>query len=207
MTQSDDDLIRKNQRTGLIVMAVVVGMIGLAFASVPLYKMFCQITGFGGQASMIAEPSSGIVPGRKIKVVFNADINNNLDWSFTPDQRDVEVNIGQQALISYTAKNLSNEATAGTAVFNVTPLKAGIYFKKTQCFCFDYQLINAGKTAHFPVMFYLDPKFAEDPNMEDVSTVTLSYTFFKADSAELEQAMEAFYNSPTQDVKALPRTN
>ncbi len=203
---TQQSLQNKNKRTGLIVLCVVVGMVGMAFAAVPLYEKFCQITGFGGRA-MLAEPSTMVIKDREVSVRFNADVDGNLDWNFKPDQRSVKVAAGQQALISYTAQNDSSTPLAGTAVFNVTPVKAGVYFKKTQCFCFDYQMIAPGKSAHFPVTFYIDPAFASDPNMEDVSVITLSYTFFKADSAELEQAMEAFYNSGAEDVKALPRTN
>ena len=204
----DDDLIRRNQRTGLMVLLVVVGMVGMAFASVPLYRLFCQVTGLGGQAQKAAAPSPSDVRDRTITVHFNTDIHPDLDWVFKADQPRAAVKVGQQALVSFTAHNEGRAATAGTAVFNVSPPKAGVYFHKTQCFCFDYQLIGPGQDAHFPVMFYVDPKIMDDPNLDDVTDITLSYSFFKAESAALEQAMEAFYNSGDQNkpgAKAVPR--
>lgn len=199
----DQDLIRKNQRMGLIVVSIVVGMLGLSFASVPLYRLFCQITGFGGQA-VVDAPASGEVLDRQITVRFNTDTNPNLPWAFAAETQNITLNIGQEALVSYTAKNESSKPIAGTAIYNVTPIAAGKYFHKTQCFCFNYQMIDAGKEAHFPVVFYIDPKIADDPELDDLKTITLSYTFFKADSKELENALEDFYKSPNSGTKSIP---
>ncbi len=191
---SDSDLIRKNRRTGLIVLLAVAGMVGLSFASVPLYRLFCQVTGFGGTTQLAEENLPDKVLERTVTVKFNADTNRALPWDFHPEQREVTVNIGARALIAYAARNKVGHPTAGTAIYNVTPPKVGQYFHKIQCFCFDEQLLGPGQKVSMPVMFYIDPAFAEDPGMDDVSVITLSYTFFPSDSSALEQALEAFYN-------------
>ncbi len=187
------EIDRRNKRIGLIVLVVVVGMVGLSFASVPLYRMFCQITGFGGQAQE-GLAKTGELKDRFVKVNFNTDIDKDIDWQFKPDQKEVRIQVGADALVSFTAQNLSSQAITGTATYNVTPIKAGVYFHKTQCFCFGQQTLNAGQKTSFPVVFYIDPRFADDKNMQDVDTITLSYTFFKAETPALERALEAFYN-------------
>ena len=197
------ELNKKNRRMALILIGVVIAMGALTYKSVELYRLFCQVTGLGGQAE-IAQAPSGEIIDREITVRFNSDVNPNLPWEFKPDVSSVKVKIGQEMLISFTAKNLSREAVAGTAIYNIAPDLAGKYMNKTQCFCFNYQLIAPGKTAHFPVVFYIDPKMASDRSLEDIKTITLSYTFFKADSPELEQALEDFYNDPKSGNKAVP---
>ncbi len=189
----DSDLTRKNRRTGLFVLLAVIGMIGVSFASVPLYRLFCQVTGFNG-TTQVAQNLPTEILERKVTVHFNADTNRALPWDFKPEQREIAVNIGQRALIAYAAHNKTAKPTAGTAIYNVTPLKVGKYFHKIQCFCFDEQILGPGQKVSMPVMFYVDPAMAEDPGMDDVSVITLSYTFFPADSSALEQALEAFYN-------------
>lgn len=188
-----DDLVRKNARTGLIVLAVVIGMVGLAFASVPLYDMFCRVTGFSG-TTQVAQSLPDTILDRTVTVKFNADIGRNFPWSFKPDMREIEVRLGERGITSYTAINKADEAVAGTAIYGVTPLKAGKYFHKIQCFCFDKQTLNAREKANMPVLFFVDPKMNDDPNMDDVSVITLSYTFYKSDTEELESALEGFYN-------------
>ncbi len=197
------ELQDKNRRTGLAVLAIILGMLALSYASVPLYRLFCQVTGFGGKADQVSA-ASGEIFDREITIRFNSDVNSNLPWDFKPDTPEVKVKVGQEMLISFTATNLSREAVAGTAMYNVTPGAAGKYFNKTQCFCFNYQLIAPGKTVHFPVVFYIDPKIMKDRENDGLKTITLSYTFFKADSPELEQALEAFYNDPKSANKAIP---
>lgn len=197
------ELQDKNRRTGLAVLAIILGMLALSYASVPLYRLFCQITGFGGKADQVSA-ASGEIFDREMTIRFNSDVNANLPWDFKPDKPEVKVKVGQEMLISFTATNLSREAVAGTAMYNVTPGAAGKYFNKTQCFCFNYQLIAPGKTVHFPVVFYIDPKIMKDRENDGLKTITLSYTFFKADSPELEQALEAFYNDPKSANKAIP---
>ena len=191
---SHDDLVRKNKRTGLIVLAIVIGMTGLAFASVPLYDLFCRVTGFGG-TTQISENLPDTIIDRTITVQFNADTNRNLPWIFKPEMREIQVKLGQRGITSYTSENLTNKPSTGTAVYNVTPLKAGQYFHKIQCFCFDEQTLQPHEKVDMPVLFYIDPKMHDDPNMDDVTNITLSYSFFKTQSKELEDATEAFYNS------------
>ena len=193
----------KNRKTVLMVCVLIVGMLGLTAASVKLYRIYCQVTGQGGQAEL-AEKATGEIIDREITVRFNSDVNPNLPWEFKPDVPSVKVKVGQEMLVSFTARNLSREPIAGTAMYNLTPGTVGLYFNKTQCFCFNYQLIAPGQTVHFPVVFYIDPKIMKDREQDDVKTVTLSYTFFKADSPELEQALEAFYNEPKSVNKAIP---
>lgn len=180
----------QNKRTGLIVLGVVFFMIALSFASVPLYRLFCQVTGFGGRAEQAAVLSSTSAPiARTVTVRFNTDVNAELPWHFIPNDRAVTVKVGVDGLTSFTATNESREAVIGTAVFNVLPEKAGKYFHKTQCFCFGEQRLNPGEAVNMPVLFYIDPKFVDDPNMDDVQSLTLSYTFYRAESAALDRAM------------------
>jgi cytochrome c oxidase assembly protein subunit 11 len=200
---TDQDLVKKNQRMGFIVIGIVVSMIALSFAAVPLYRLYCQMIGFGGVAQKESAPSGKILD-REIIVRFNTDTNVNLPWEFKADVPAVTVKIGQEVLVSFTAQNQGNLPVAGTALYNVTPLSAGKYFHKTQCFCFNYQMIGAGKDAHFPVVFYIDPAIVTEPELDDLRTVTLSYTFFKADSPELENALEDFYKSPNSGTKSIP---
>ncbi len=201
---SDEELTRKNQRLGLAVVAVVIGMIGLTYYSVQLYELFCRVTGFGGKATM-GQAATGEILEREILVKFNTDISPGLDWSFTADQPSVKVRLGQEALISFTATNNSSKPVAGTALFNVLPASGARYFQKTQCFCFDYQMIAPGEQAHFPVVFYIDPEMDRNREADSIKSMTLSYTFFKADSPELERALEAFYNDGKSANKAVPR--
>ena len=184
----------KNTKTLLIIFSIVFMMVGLAFASVPLYNIFCRVTGFNGTTGISAKAPDKILD-RKLTVKFTTNVNRKLPWEFESETSELKINVGQEALINFTAKNNADEPFAGTAVYNITPLKAGKYFQKTQCFCFDYQILKPNQKMNMPVMFYLDPTLADDPNMEDVTTITLSYSFFKADSSELDSAMEGFYNS------------
>ena len=191
---TNKDIHDKNTKTLLTVFGIVFFMVGLAFASVPLYNLFCRVTGFGGTTQLSTELPDRILD-RKVTVKFSTDVNRRLPWDFESEISEVTVNVGQDALINFNAENNGDEPVAGTAVYNVTPLKAGKYFHKTQCFCFDYQILKPGEKMNMPVVFYVDPAMDEDPNMEDVTTITLSYNFFKSDSAELDAAMETFYNS------------
>ncbi|MCB9983824.1 MAG: cytochrome c oxidase assembly protein [Rhodospirillales bacterium] len=186
-------MARKNARLGLGILAVVIGMAGLAYASVPLYNLFCRVTGFGGTPQLSGQFPDQIID-RDITINFDADTASNLPWDFDPEQRTITVKIGQKGLMAFHAKNKADKPVAGSAIYNVTPLKVGKYFHKVQCFCFDEQILKPGEAVAMPVMFYIDPKMHEDRNMDDVQTITLSYTFFKSESEELEQALEDFYN-------------
>ncbi len=178
---------RRNTRTGVMLSAIVLGMVGLSFASVPLYRLFCQVTGYGG-TTQVAEAAPGAVSERVIKVRFNADTAPGLPWRFKPVQREIVLRIGEQGLAYYRARNLSDKPVTGTSVFNVTPLKAGIYFNKVQCFCFDEQRLEAGEEVDMAVTFFIDPEILTDRNLDEVKTITLSYTFFRAPGDEDEGA-------------------
>lgn len=180
-----DNVNAKNKRVLFSCVAVVGGMIGLAYASVPLYKLFCQVTGFGG-TTQVAEKAPVEVSERTIKVRFNADVNSGLQWQFKPEQREITVRLGEDNLAYYMAENMSLTPITGQATYNVTPLKAGQYFSKIACFCFDEQTLEPGQRVDMPVSFYVDPAIAEDINTQDVKTITLSYTFFKSESSTVE---------------------
>ena len=152
-------------------------MIVLVAFSVPLYNLFCRVTGYGGTTSF-SENISTITLDHEIKLQFNADVNDSINWSFEAPQ-DVTFKIGENKLVEYQATNLSGEANSGTATFNVLPEKVGPYFIKTQCFCFEKQTLEPNQTVQMPVVFYIDPSITEDPGMADIDTITLSYTFFK----------------------------
>ncbi len=178
---------RAKRRTAIAMAGVVAGMVGLSFAAVPLYDMFCRVTGYGGTTQQASEPSQHAVD-RVITVRFDASVNGALPWAFQPVERAVEMQVGENALAFYRARNLADAPVVGTATFNVTPQKAGVYFTKVECFCFTEQRLAAGEAIDMPVAFYVDPEFADDPEMDDVNTITLSYTFFRVDGeAEKEQ--------------------
>ena len=172
---------RKSATAG-ILLTVAVAMIGLSFAAVPLYRLFCQVTGYGG-TPQVAEQAPGAASERVMTVRFNADVGPDLAWSFRPAQREVKARVGEEALAFFDALNDSNEAVTGTAVFNVTPLKAGPYFSKIDCFCFTEQVLAPGERAKLAVSFFIDPEILDDPNMHDLETITLSYTFFRVAGA------------------------
>lgn len=156
---------------------LVVAMLAFAYASVPLYRMFCQETGFGGTTQVATRPAPGGVGARVIKVQFSANVSRDLAWDFKPLQQDVRLRPGAQGLAFYRVTNNSASAIVGMATYNVTPNKAGIYFNKVLCFCFEQQRIEAGQTIDMPVTFFIDPDFLDDKNLDDVTTLTLSYTF------------------------------
>lgn len=167
-------------RNGLLAgacVAVVAGMVGLSYAAVPLYQLFCQVTGFGGTTQR-AEAPDGTLGKRNFIVRFDSNVNPSLNWQFKPTQRAVEVKSGQHALAFYEARNTSDVATMGTATFNVTPQEAGAYFSKVECFCFTEQTLKPGESVSMPVSFFVDPDIEKDENMKSITTITLSYTFF-----------------------------
>ncbi|HBN48194.1 MAG TPA: cytochrome c oxidase assembly protein, partial [Thalassospira sp.] len=151
-------------------------------ASVPLYALFCQVTGYGG-TTQVGTDAPRDVSEQTIKIRFNADVNSRLPWQFKPEQREMTVKLGEDNLAHYMAENMSVKPITGQAVYNVTPLKAGQYFSKIACFCFDEQTLEPGQRVDMPVSFYVDPAIAEDPNTRDVKTITLSYTFYKAEAS------------------------
>ncbi|RKP36788.1 cytochrome c oxidase assembly protein CtaG/Cox11-domain-containing protein [Dimargaris cristalligena] len=165
--------------------ALFISLVGATYASVPLYRMFCSVTGIGGTPNTESnrrdpEQLKPRDERRKLRITFSASTSDQLNWSFTPQQREVRVVPGETALAFYTAKNKSDQDIIGVATYNVTPLKAGVYFNKLQCFCFEEQRLAPGEEVDMPVFFFIDPEFGDDPVMRDVDTITLSYTFFKA---------------------------
>lgn len=170
---------RSNGAVVFVLVGVIAGMTGLSFAAVPLYRMFCAVTGYGGTPQV----GPSIAPGatqRMITVRFNADTNPGLPWQFRPAQKEITLPLGDERLAFYIARNETSEAVTGTSVYNVTPDKVGRYFHKTACFCFNEQTLAAGQEMEFPLSFWVDPKLADDPNTADITTITLSYTFYRA---------------------------
>lgn len=170
---------RKNAATAVLLFSFAGGMVGLAFASVPLYKLFCQITGFAG-TTRTATAAPERVSDKFITVRFDANTNPGLPWKFQPAQKQIRVQAGRTAVAFYNAENLSDETITGTSTFNVTPYKVATYFSKTDCFCFTEQKLAPGETAKLGVEFFVDPEIFDNPNTREVKTITLSYTFFRA---------------------------
>jgi cytochrome c oxidase assembly protein subunit 11 len=156
-------------------------MLALSFASVPLYRLFCQKTGFGGTPKIGSLPPGMAVGKRKLTIRFNADVRD-LPWEFKPLQSQITGRAGEQLLAFYHAKNLSSQDYVGMAMYNVVPEKAGPYFNKIDCFCFLEQKFTAHQSTDLPVLFYIDTAIEDDPNMKEVDTITLSYTFFQLKS-------------------------
>jgi len=169
----------RNLRVGLIAVLIALGMLALGFAAVPLYRMFCQVTGFGGTTMRSATGiAPGEVVGKLVNVRFDANVSPALPWRFEPEKTVARVAIGARQMAFFTATNLSNKPIAGTATFNVTPEQAGAYFTKIQCFCFTSQTLKPGETIRMPVIYYVDPAILKDKDARDLNEITLSYTFF-----------------------------
>jgi len=167
---------RNVQRTALICASVGIAMLGLSYASVPLYRIFCQITGFGGTTQTATAAPAQILP-RHITVRFNASVMRNMPWEFAPVQLSQKLKVGEVGLAFFTAKNTSGKPVSGTATFNVTPNKAGAYFSKIECFCFTEQRLEAGEKIDMPVQYFIDPAIDKDEHLREIKTITLSYTF------------------------------
>ncbi|KAB7647500.1 cytochrome c oxidase assembly protein [Polymorphobacter fuscus] len=187
---SDLALARAKRRTGLLAALMAVAMIGLAYASVPLYRLFCQATGFGGttgRAEATAVPGADqlrALGGRTIKIRFDSNTAPGMAWRFAPRDRDTEIKIGEKRLAYFSATNLAAGPTTGRAIFNVSPDVAGAYFRKIECFCFTEQTLAAGETAQMPVTYFIDPAILDDPDAKKIDEITLSYTFFPVDNPE-----------------------
>ena len=157
----------------------VAGMVGMSFAAVPLYAMFCQVTGYGGTTQR-ADAAPEATLDRTITVRFDANVGNGLGWSFRPAAREVRVKLGEIGEVAYLAENRTRGVTTGSAVVNVAPGEAGVYFNKIACFCFTEQTLAAGERVEMPVTFFVDPAIADDPDLAGINTITLSYTFYPA---------------------------
>jgi cytochrome c oxidase assembly protein subunit 11 len=167
----------KNLHVALMAASVFCAMVGLAYASVPLYRLFCQSTGFGG-TTQIATSAPKVAAGRDISIRFDANTSANLGWNFRAEQTTMVVKIGEPSMAHYKATNMASETVTGTAKFNVTPTSAGAYFNKIQCFCFTKQTLKPGETADFPVQFFVDPAILDDPDAKGIREITLSYSFY-----------------------------
>jgi cytochrome c oxidase assembly protein subunit 11 len=174
---------RKNRRVAAVVISVFVGMVGLAYASVPLYRAFCQKTGFGGTTQR-ADAAPATATDKFINVRFDANTAESLGWNFHAEQTVMKVKVGEQNMAHYSAKNLTDKTLTGTAIFNVTPAEVGAYFNKIQCFCFTEQTLKPGESTDLPVVFFVDPAMLDDPDAKAVSEITLSYTFFPSDKPD-----------------------
>jgi cytochrome c oxidase assembly protein subunit 11 len=179
---------RAKALTAAVLVSVILGMVGLTAAAVPLYRLFCQVTGYGGTTQRAAAAPERPLD-QTIEVRFNADVAQGLPWRFTPVEHAVTIRLGEQHLAFYRAHNSSGRPVVGTATFNVTPFKAGAYFSKIACFCFEEQTLQAGETVDMPVSFYVDPAILDDPDTRDVRAITLSYTFFEREG-ERERTTE-----------------
>tara|TARA_R110002096_G_scaffold325390_2_gene519376 strand:+ start:1448 stop:2011 length:564 start_codon:yes stop_codon:yes gene_type:complete len=172
----------KNARVALFAGVAAVAMVGAAFASVPLYSLFCQVTGYGG-TTRVALGEAGQVLDREVTILFDANTSRGMPWEFEPVQRSLTLNVGESGLAYYRATNTTDRRITGVATYNVAPFKVASYFSKIECFCFTEQTLDPGESIDMPVLFFVDPLIAEESYLDDVHTITLSYTFFETDEA------------------------
>jgi cytochrome c oxidase assembly protein subunit 11 len=172
-------LARKNKRLAFASFGFVAFMVGVSFAAVPLYDLFCRVTGFGG-TPMIGQAAPATPGEATITVRFNANTQPNLPWQFTAQSRAMTLHVGEEGLAFYTARNTSDRPVTGISAYNVTPEIVGRYFHKTACFCFEEQTLEAGQQVDMPLTFWVDPRIAQDPATRDIRTITVSYTFFRS---------------------------
>jgi cytochrome c oxidase assembly protein subunit 11 len=197
------DVRTRNRRLGLVMGGVAFGMVGLSFAAVPLYDLFCRVTGYNGTTQRgLAAPGA---TDRTITVRFAAQTDRSLPWRFQAEQPSMTVRLGEEGMAFYTAANRAETPVTGVSVYNVTPEKVGRYFHKVACFCFDEQTLTPGQRVDMPVSFWVDPRIAEDPNTRDVTTITLSYTFYR--TIEDAQRAGAMANAGPHVGRAGARTN
>lgn len=181
---SNNDMARRNLRVGLMAFAGALAMLGLGYASVPLYRLFCQATGFGGTTMVAsesqAERAAASATGQTISIRFDASTEAGMPWTFRPSQPTDKVTIGERDIATYVARNDSAQPITGMATFNVAPEQAGKYFNKIQCFCFTQQTLQPGQEVVMPVLYFVDPAMLKDPAMKGVEQITLSYTFHRS---------------------------
>jgi cytochrome c oxidase assembly protein subunit 11 len=173
-------LARRNKRVALIAAATVAGMVGLAYASVPLYQLFCQVTGYGGTTQVASESPKGAI-AREMTVRFDSNVAHDLNWTVSPAS-SITDSIGHVNTVNYVATNHSDRPITGTATFNVSPERAGIYFNKIECFCFTEQTLQPGETVEMPIVFFVDPELDENRELHTIKEITLSYTFYASDN-------------------------
>ena len=185
--QNPNNLKAQNKKVIFLITFVGMLMLSLSYAAVPLYDIFCRVTGFGG-TTQIASSAPGSTGHPNINIRFESNITDSLNWDFYSKTKTVKIPMGEEKTIYYFAKNLSDEPIVGTATFNVTPAKAGQYFMKIDCFCFVEQLLNPGESMNMPVTFFIDPDLYKDENVQEVNEITLSYTFMKSmDQSKVEE--------------------
>ena len=185
--QNQNNLKAQNKKLIFLITFVGMLMLSLSYAAVPLYDIFCRVTGFGG-TTQIASSAPGSTGHPNINIRFESNITDSLNWDFYSKTKTVKIPMGEEKTIYYFAKNLSDEPIVGTATFNVTPAKAGQYFMKIDCFCFVEQLLNPGESMNMPVTFFIDPDLYKDENVQEVNEITLSYTFMKSmDQSKIEE--------------------
>ena len=185
--QNQNNLKAQNKKVIFIITFIGMLMLSLSYAAVPLYDIFCRVTGFGG-TTQLASSAPGSTGHPNINIRFESNITDSLNWDFYSKTKTVKIPMGEEKTIYYFAKNLSDEPIVGTATFNVTPAKAGQYFMKIDCFCFVEQLLNPGESMNMPVTFFIDPDLYKDENVQEVNEITLSYTFMKSmDQSKVEE--------------------
>ena len=189
---------RSNRVVALVCVAVLGSMLGMSYAAVPLYDMFCRVTGYGGTTQQTTQYSQTILD-RTIKVRFDANVAAGLPWQFRPIEREVKIKIGETTQVAFEAKNVSSQPASGRASFNVTPQLAGAYFMKMECFCFTDNELAPGETLDMPVVFYIDPEIVDLPEMKNINTITLSYTFFPIENAEEQNSAALGKTVPNAD--------
>lgn len=172
---------KSNGKVALACVGFVGAMVGMSYAAVPLYQIFCQVTGYGGTTSRV-EQASDVILDQKIKIRFDANVSSDLPWEFKPKVREIEIAIGETAQMEYLAKNIAEFTTNGQATFNVTPQSAGAYFNKVECFCFTETDLEPGESLDMPVIFFVDPEIVDYEETKNIKTITLSYTFFSHES-------------------------
>lgn len=174
---------RRKTWTAFAATGVVALMVVVSYAAVPLYELFCKVTGFGGTTQRVEATAAPVVGDRVVRVTLDSTVASALPWRFEPVERVHTVRVGEQRLVYYRATNLSDVPVTGVASFNVTPHKAGRYFDKVQCFCFNEQTLNPGESIDMPVLFYVNPEIGKDRNLADVTDIVLSYTFFRTEKS------------------------
>ncbi|MEP2989932.1 MAG: cytochrome c oxidase assembly protein [Parasphingorhabdus sp.] len=182
MSVAQAQLSDKNTRSAMLAGMFALAMLGVGFAAVPLYEIFCRVTGYGGTTQRVdaAQAATVQATAKPMSIRFDSNVNSALPWSFKPEQATDRVSVGARDMAIYIAKNESSEPVVGTATFNVTPVLAGKYFHKIQCFCFTEQLLKPGQQMRMPVLYYVDPAILEDPETKDIEEITLSYTFYRS---------------------------
>ncbi|KAG2770857.1 hypothetical protein JG687_00006405 [Phytophthora cactorum] len=186
-----ESIKQRNRRAVMYLAGTAIAWVGISYAAVPLYKIFCQMTGFGGTTRRVEEfVADKLTPredAKPIRITFDGGVSANMPWVFRPQQRDLLLVPGETALAFYTAKNKTDKAITGVATYNVFPPSAGVYFNKIQCFCFEEQRLKPNEEIDMPVFFFIDPEICDDPSMSGVHNITLSYTFFKTDDVSEDE--------------------